>query len=179
MDEKQMTSWGSRQLRSSVIHFGSVVWFDPLKSINWPNEDYLIWPGWGVRTRSGAIRQTFEAISTHLGKSISILNKDLFGQRFGSLFELMPFRATLDGRNEGRSREARDVNNALQAVHGFGDEVHVINRCRGFFNSTSSSAFDFISWLSKLRFWEVCSVTLLCSATIWERSTGRRAIPIF
>ena len=31
---------------------------------------------------------------------------------------------TLDGRNEGRSTKARDVNNALQAVHEFGDELH-------------------------------------------------------
>ena len=36
----------------------------------------------------------------------------------------MPSLATLDGRNEGRSAEARDVHNALQAVHAFGVELH-------------------------------------------------------
>ena len=44
----------------------------------------------GVRTRSGAIRQTFEEISTQLGKSTSILNRGLFGKRLESISELVP-----------------------------------------------------------------------------------------
>ena len=42
---------------------------DLLKALNWTNKDCLNPPGWGIRTRSGAVRQTFDAISTHLGKS--------------------------------------------------------------------------------------------------------------
>ena len=78
---------------------------DVLTSMNWTNEDCHNRPGWGVRTRSGAIRSTFEAISSHLGKSTSLLNEDLFGKRFEALADLMPFLATLDGRMARRRPE--------------------------------------------------------------------------
>ena len=122
--EGQMLPYQSVEGGWTDVYHDAVHLPDLLKSVNWTNEDCLTWPGWDGRTRSGAIRQTFEAMSTHLGRSTSSLNKDLFGKRLESLSELTPFLATLDGRNEGRSTEARDVNNALQAVHEFGDELH-------------------------------------------------------
>ena len=61
---------------------------DLIKSLNCTNEVCLNWPGRGVRTRLGAIRQTFDAISTHLGRSTSSLNKGLFGKRLESFFRV-------------------------------------------------------------------------------------------
>ena len=91
----------------------------------------------------------------------------------------MPFLDTLDGRNEGRSTEARDVNNALQAVHDFGDELHRDQSMHRFLQRYKFIGVRLCPLALQVEILGVCSVTLLCSATTSEGSTGRAAIPSF
>ena len=115
---------------------------DLLKSRNWTNEDCKNWRGWGVRTRSGAIRQTFEEISTQLGKSTSILNRGLFGKRLESISELGAVFGPhwMDAMKVARRRMSTTH---CKPSRNLETNCTLINRCRGFFNSTRSSAFDF------------------------------------